>query len=325
MKKTFSNVISKLALAGVALVGVFASCQQDDLNATFAESVPGAEVRIAVTVRSKVTLKEVDCNITTEPNYPVDQATGVVTITPATGKEIPAMSVKITATPKNTKWAAASTTVAVNALRAGGKGSYTANILIDDDLTSQYYFDTVEEDIVVEGPTKLYIGDATHSIDGMKYRCNPTEFMLHGSVDYYTVSGYQFDDTSFDVKPGATDAEALYAFDGFCDLDVPLTPVNSFLEIWVSAWCYYSVYQVGTLYKDVYGCFKRAASGDELLATGEFNFVDSQAAEYAEEVPYNSHYSDGHGSYDASHDTYHGAYNGGHGTGNAGGGIVYAE
>ena len=305
----------KKLLSLIALAGIFAACQPEEIETAF--EVPNAEANIkvvAVDVRTntEVTPASVSVNVSG-----ATYANGVVTITgnPTISKQ----TVNLTVSYKADYMSAAkdyTAAVDILGLRAGGKAEYSVTVVVGELSPIPDYSFTVKQTEAATTDVTYFTPADGHSLvshDGKMWMRNNSENYLTGSVSWDAQMGsesynYKFTDSNAEFEPYAKS----YA-DAFNTgiKTVAQTP----LQIKVSAFCYYTVYV--TRVKTVADCtvykVNKADGTETAIATFNVKSVSTNQIEYAEMADPDAH---GHYIYGHGH---------GHGGDNAGGGIVYAD
>ena len=310
----------KKLLSLIALAGIFAACQPEELKTAF--EVADAEATINVRVvdirtgaapASGATVKSSDGSV----------AGIVVTLkgSPALAAKTVTVSVEYLAdymTAAQTK----SEAVSVAALRAGGKASYDVTLIVgypDSDYTFTY-----EE--TKAGESKEYTeyftpSDShaeTHTHDGGLWVRNNTEFILTGDVEWSSYNGAvaTVNEGVNESYKQIVEAYATTLTYNYKDGKFVATPMEP-LHLQVSAYCYYTAFQTYTKVNGKEYTVYAEKEGVKKFAVGvvTVNSIISSAAQYDEKADPN-----GHGHYVYGHGHAHG-----HGTDNAGGGIILPE
>lgn len=299
MKKLFSLL---------ALVGVFAACQPEELETAF--EVSDAVATITVTTIDINTGNNVDATISAS-DAAATVAGNVVTL-----KGSPALTARTVTVTASYQGKDYSTSVNVQALLAGGKASYNADIYVGVPVAEQEItYELVSEESSVSEPIYFTKADGHALVDhaGKYWAENLTEFLLKGEVEWTNVTGSEFVSSEC-TDPVFDQIVKLYA-DAVKD-GAKVTTTKDVLEITVSAWAYYTVYQTVTTTVKTYGVF--AGEGENKVQVGSVVVNNYSSAVQYEEIANpmgHGHYQQGHGH--AGH---------GHGDGgNAGGGIVWGE
>lgn len=295
MKKLFSLL---------ALVGVFAACQPEELETAF--EVSDAVATITVTTIDINTGNNVDATISAS-DAAATVAGNVVTL-----KGSPALTARTVTVTASYQGKDYSTSVDVQALLAGGKASYNADIYVGVPVAEQEItYSLVSEESSVSDPVYFTKADGHALVDhaGKYWAENLTEFLLKGEVTWTNVAGSEFVSSEC-TDPVFDQIVKLYA-DAVKD-GAKVTETPDVLEITVSAWAYYTVYQTVTTTVQTYGVF---ADGVQVGSVVVNNYSSAVQYEEIANPMGHGHYQQGHGH--AGH---------GHGDGgNAGGGIVWGE
>lgn len=295
MKKLFSLL---------ALVGVFAACQPEELETAF--EVSDAVATITVTTIDINTGNNVDATISAS-DAAATVAGNVVTL-----KGSPALTARTVTVTASYQGKDYSTSVDVQALLAGGKASYNADIYVGVPVAEQEItYSLVSEESSVSDPVYFTKADGHALVDhaGKYWAENLTEFLLKGEVTWTNVTGSEFVSSEC-TDPVFDQIVKLYA-DAVKDAS-KVTETPDVLEITVSAWAYYTVYQTVTTTVKTYGVF---ADGVQVGSVVVNNYSSAVQYEEIANPMGHGHYQQGHGH--AGH---------GHGDGgNAGGGIVWGE
>lgn len=295
MKKLFSLL---------ALVGVFAACQPEELETAF--EVSDAVATITVATIDINTGNNVDATISAS-DAAATVAGNVVTL-----KGSPALTARTVTVTASYQGKDYSTSVNVQALLAGGKASYNADIYVGVPVAEQTItYSLVSEESSVSDPVFFTKADGHALVDhaGKYWAENLTEFLLKGEVTWTNVTGSEFVSSEC-TDPVFDQIVKLYA-DAVKDAS-KVTETPDVLEITVSAWAYYTVYQTVTTTVQTYGVF---ADGVQVGSVVVNNYSSAVKYEEIANPMGHGHYQQGHGH--AGH---------GHGDGgNAGGGIVWGE
>ena len=298
----------------LAVAGIFASCKPETIETAF--DVNPAEATITVTVVDVNTAQPVPAE-----EYTLTASAGTVNgnvVTLKGDKALAETEVTISANYEGTDYAAPSP-VKVNALRAGGKASYGATIVVGSPVSDKEITIAPDENSIEGYYAELFLTpDATghygHSVDHdfthdgiSNWVQNLTEFMLELTVDYTNMYGAMYDASAVNyVDPNYKNVVDAYAT-LFGDLSYYYEEPDTYTGQ-VSAWAYYTVKQ--TVYYITYNLCVYADG----VVVGEIPATEiSNNIEYIEIAnPY------GHGHYEHGH--------GVHGdNANAGGGIVFGE
>lgn len=287
----------KKLLSLIALVGLLAACQPENLETAFEKANAVATINVTtVDVQSG--------NIVTSAT--ITSSLGTVagqTITITGNPAITKQTVKVTAKYNGTDY---SSDVNVNGLLAGGVASYNVTIVVGE-VVSDYTISAVEKSSTDKVDT-AYVDKATIPYNGKVWIENNSVFLLNGTVTYNVYTGAT-------ATENVTNANFKPVIDSYYDAyNIKVTKTPASLPITVSAYCYYTAYETRTTTTKVYDI--KAVKGTESLNIGTVTVsaVSSTSAQY-EEIAHPSHatlYHQGHGS--------------SHGSGaNAGGGIAFSE
>lgn len=292
----------------LAIAGVFASCKPEAIETAF--EVNPAEANITVTVLDVNTAAKAE-------GYTLTADAGTVNgdvVTLKGNKALAETTVTITAAFNGADY---STTVNVNALRAGAKASYGATIVVgspvsDKEITLEPDIESLEISTAVLYFTPDETGHYGHSVDPdfthdgiSNWVQNLTEFMLNLNVEYQDIYG---------VVYGSAPCEYIDpAYTNIVDSYVELLGAAYYEEpaiynCKVSAWAYYTVRQ--TVY--YYNYYVNVLADGEVVGRIPTTEVanDIELVEIAN--PYgHGHYKHGHGEHSDN--------------ANAGGGIIYGE
>lgn len=287
MKKLFSLL---------ALVGVFAACQPEELETAF--EVADAVATITVTTVDVKTGQNVDAAITASEGT---VSGNVVTLTGS-----PALTARTVTVTASYNGDSNSASVSVNALRAGGKANYSTIITVGSpvDHEKNFTYAEVSSESVEE---VAYLTSETHEAvdhDGKMWFKNLSEFFLTGTVNWTSYTGSVVESVEV-INEDYKSVVNAYA-DAY---NQGITETEEVLEITVSAWAYYTAYQTRTTTTKVF----EVKADDEKIGEFVVTMVSSSEAEYEEIAN-----PEGHGHYHAGHGH-------GHGGSNAGGGIVWGE
>lgn len=298
MKKFFSLI---------ALVGLFAACEPEQVLTAF--EVNDAVATVNVKVVDVLTGDDVTSVATiTSTKGTVEGAVVKVTGDPA----IQAQDITITASYNGFS---SSMPVSLNYILAGGKASYSIVIVVGN-VVDDYEYSCVQAG---NGKKYLiatsYLGKAQHyySHDGLEYWVmNPTEFLLKGNVTYEGIEGQVV--ANYKPVAGFETVSKFYA-DGYHDR---MYTYDDDFDIVVSAYSWYTAYS--QYYVVVYPFAVQATKDgkSQVVATFDVNLYGTQVGYKEIAIPYGYH---GHGHYVQGHGHTHG-----HGAdANAGGGIIVAE
>lgn len=323
MKKIFSTLA-----AFAALVGLFASCNPEEIETTFKPQPATATIDVKViyaAIPAEVTSQAtVVARPSNSNNVSVNYANGVVTLKGEDG--IPEMSVLLDVTYKNEAEPAplhASTVVEIAKVKVGGIASYAASVIIGSAAPAGEY-----EMVKIDSKSDFKenaVFDPSHGIaiahDGKIWAANETPFMLKTNINYLSRFGaksFKCVDQYNPLLPADKAAVDSY-FDAVSLLvDLYDDEVESILPIQVSAWAMYTVYVAEYDCVDTY--MVRRVSGSTTIDLAKIEvFGSSTVAQYEEKAldyghGHVGHYQEGHGQIDN-----HGASN------NAGGGIIWAD
>lgn len=297
MKKFFSLI---------ALVGLFAACEPEQIMTAF--EVDDAVATINVKVVDVLTGDDVT-SVATITASKGTVANGVVTVTgdPA----IQAQDITVTATYNGST---ASMPVPVNYILAGGKAEYAVTLVVGTPVDG-YEFECGQAAAGQKVVITSYLGTADHNYShaGLeKWVMNPTEFMLKGVVTYDSLVGQAVEDL-----------EAVAGFENVVNALAEayhqgVTQSKKAFEIKVSAYSWYTAYSQISI--TAYPFAVKAVKDGKSEVVGTFNVVlYGTTANYKEiAIPAGYH---GHGHYVQGHGHAHadGSYP------NAGGGIVIGE
>lgn len=315
MKKFFSLI---------ALVGVFAACQQEDLKTAF--TVNPAEATINVEVSC------IDPSIVMEGvtySYNGVSAGSSYTLTAPNGTTPLNQTVEVVCT-----WGGVdgfhgdtkSQSVAV-AVLPGSKASYNVKLVLGkrtDPEGYEYEAISVQDESMTTYDT--FFVDVNHesglSEKGILYSVNNTEFVLFGKIsckEFWGTEVYAGVNWKKGVEPLAFFEELAEAFDeGRQERDGKF-------EFTVSAMCQFTVFQVLTTEDWTMHLLRTDANGktEEIADFSYWSYASSDVTYAEEAIPgHEAHYVPGHGVDDPiiSH-----GHSKDKGAENAGGGIVYAD
>ena len=327
MKKFFSLI---------ALVGVFAACQKEDLKTAFS-----VEPAVATITAHAMFLDGTPLTSNVTYTFEGNDSGNGNTYT-CTGSQYQSLTKSVTVTATwtgyNTEcpdWALPhftdSKTVNIDVL-AGGQANYDVYFylgVITDEDGYTYWIDNDETELE---PKVFFLDKAMHEghsfvpseIPGLNvpedceegwYIKNATEFILRGTVDYEIWSGAAAaTDLTWYTEVTRPEFQKLYD-----ELEVVKTPET--LDFTVSAWADYTVFQVlesTWIDLDLYRTDENGV--DEIFGSFsmiEYNGNAAMPYEIASQG-HEAHYVPGHGVDDPAHSH-------GHGSSNAGGGIVMAD
>lgn len=310
----------KKLLSLIALAGIFAACQPEELKTAF--EIANAEATINVRV------VDIRTGATPTSGATITASAGTVSgsVVTISGKPaISAQTVNVTVTYKAdymTDSQSKSESVKVSALRAGGKASYDVTVIVGY-TDSDYSFTCKETKAGESVETTVYFTPSdshaeTHSHDGGVWVRNNTEFILTGSVAWSSYNG------SYATVKGSVNDSYKEIVDAFVQANTYNYENGKFvatemepLYLTVSAYCYYTAFQTYTKVNGTEYTLYAEKDGVVPFEIGTFvvNSIKSSSAEYKEMEDPNAH-----GHYVQGHGHAHG-----HGTDNAGGGIVISE
>ncbi len=296
MKKFFSLI---------ALVGVFAACQPEDLNTAF--SLGNAEATINVTVINTIDGANVTGQSTITGNTVAPSEAG-----------IPRQDITVSATYQG---ATGSTTVTIGPVLGGAKATYNVVVYIPGAI-GDYTISTKAGD-AVDSFNLMWLKDTkehgipySYSYKGYEVNVmleNANEFVLVDKAKYVTYSGYEY------ANVVVVDSRFKSIVENIAKTDSEIVETEVEEEFQVSAWAVYNFFNlITTTTKPIQ--IIATPNGNvptvgENGVIGTFNEVtkSSQAGKVELAHPdHASHYEAGHGH--------------GHGAGNnAGGGLVDAE
>ncbi len=308
----------KKLLSLIALAGIFAACQPEELKTAFEVKNAKAEINVRVLdIRTLNTPASVTVNcaegkvegnkVILEGNPALAAKTVTVTVTYKTDY----MSESKTSDPE---------TVNVAALRAAGEAKYDVTFVVGYP-DSEYTITCERTKEGVYETEKEYFTPSdshaeTHTHDGGLWVRNNTEFILTGVVTWYSYNGALAtvnEGVKDDFKTVVEDYAKLFTY-GY--KDGKLVGEKHELNLQVSAYCYYTAYQINTKVTGrEYTVYAEKDGKKEVAGTITVNSNTSSSAEYEEKGDPNAH-----GHYVYGHGHAHG-----HGTDNAGGGIILPE
>lgn len=295
------TIVSKLALASIAMVGLFSSCVIDDIQTTF--DLAPAECTINTHCVYALTGADVtsQCTITPGATY---------TLTANANKVIPAQDVTVTATFKTLP--SQSRTVNVAALAAGAVATYDVYFVFGSEGDLSYVCElasTKDEDAVRE---YLYNAHFAHADGEEGWLYNDTEFIYDADVEYQIVTGGEV------ISCEPADNPNVVMFKDGVEAAAPKTVTTETQSFKVSAWSMYTAYVEHVTTTDNYDVFELNNILGTKTKIGSFSFQYVSSCIFNHEEKANpghaGHYVPGHG-----HDHGHG-----HGE-NAGGGIIWAD
>lgn len=305
MKKVFSSIL----FACFAMVGLLSSCVEEQIETTF--EVGEAQAVITFQVVNLATGEFVT------NAAKVTASAGVIagnTVTITGNKNIVAQGVVITAsyTSANGNVYTDSKTVMVNALRAGGRASYTVTLVVGEATPIDGYTITT---VLKENPVLTdirYFDKATFEYAGKFWAKNESQYLIKGDVNYKLKFGTEvFSFYGASGWEGIVEqmAEGIEAAD-------PLTYTEGVLPIVASAWSLYTVWQTTVCEETEILIYATDRMGykTEIGQIGVWHYNSSIEQDERAIPGHEAHYTPGHG-----HDDH------GHGSENAGGGIVYGD
>lgn len=315
MKKFFSLI---------ALVGVFAACQKEDLKTAFTVKPAEATITAHAMFVDGSPLTQ-NLSFTFDGNDSGNQNTATFS-----GNQYQSLTKDITV---GVKWTgfdgkrnfADSKVVKVNVL-AGGEAKYDVYFILGTITDEDGYEYLVETEDTVLDPKTYWLDKAMHEgheyVDETYgsgwYIKNASEFILRGTVDYARKEGT---DTVSEISwcfAGIRVDQFQSLYDSLTDKIVE-TPET--LDIVVSAWEAYAVCQVVTETMTDYTLYRKDLNG-AMDVCGSFTgyAVTSTEAQFISFAcpGHEAHWTPGHGHDDPAHSH-------GHGSSNAGGGIVIAD
>lgn len=292
----------------LALVGIFAACQPEELQTTF--EVDAAKAVIDVTCIDIQTNQPAAATLTTSAGV-VSGSQVILT----GNKELPATEVSITAAYQGKTYGPVK--VSVNALKAGGNAVYSATIVVGELLPvnpDPAAYDCAPKgvaSVTVSDPIYFTRNDGHALVDhaGKKYAKNLTEYAFEFSVVWNAFSGSEVS-TFTNV---ADEDDALVFSKYVAAFNSGKVTTEQLYKGTVSAWAYYTVYQNNTLSAQVYEVTKTLDG--QTTSVGEFTVVNYASSVQFEEIAN----PEGHGHYHYGHGTPHSDDT------NAGGGIIAAE
>ena len=310
----------KKLLSLIALAGIFAACQPEELKTAF-------EVEDAVATINVRTV-DIRTGVTPTSGATVTASDGTVSGSVVTLSGNPALAAKtVTVTVKYqadymTTEQEKSATVNVAALRAGGKATYDVTVIVgytDSDYTFSYAETKAGESTTA---TEYFTPDnahaETHTHDGGLWVRNNTEYILTGDVKWNSYNGSyaKVNDGVNESYKQIVEAYATALTYNYADGKFVATPMEP-LHLQVSAYCYYTAFQTYTKVTGKEYTVSAEKDGVKPFVVGVItvNSIESSAAQYDEQGDPNAH-----GHYVKGHGHAHG-----HGTDNAGGGIILPE
>ena len=315
MKKFFSLI---------ALVGVFAACQKEDLKTAFTVKPAEATITAHAMFVDGSPLTQ-NLSFTFDGNDSGNQNTATFS-----GNQYQSLTKDITV---GVKWTgfdgkrnfADSKVVKVNVL-AGGEAKYDVYFILGTITDEDGYEYWVEIEDTVLDPKTYWLDKAMHEgheyVDETYgsgwYIKNASEFILRGTVDYMRKEGT---DTVSEIS-WCFDKCRIDQFQNLYDsLSDKIVETPETLDIVVSAWEAYAVCQVVTETMTDYTLYRKDLNG-AMDVCGSFTgyAVTSTEAQFISFAcpGHEAHWTPGHGHDDPAHSH-------GHGSSNAGGGIVIAD
>lgn len=315
MKKFFSLI---------ALVGVFAACQKEDLKTAFSVEPAVATITAHASFIDGTALTS-NISFTFDGN---DSGSGNTAT--FSGNQYQSLTKDITVGVKWTGYDGErnftdSKVVKVDVL-AGGKANYDVYFVLGTITDEDGYEYWVEDDDTVLDPKVYWLDKAMHegheyvdkNYGSGWYIKNASEFILRGTVDYMRKEGT---DTVSDIA-WCFDECRIDQFQSLYDsLEDQITETPETLNIVVSAWEAYAVCQVVTETITEYTLYRKDLNGiEEMCGSFEGYSVTSTEAQFISFAcpGHEAHWTPGHGHDDPAHSH-------GHGSSNAGGGIVIAD
>ncbi len=302
----------------IALAGIFAACQPEEIETAFEVSDAVATIKIsAVDVRTNASVAPASLTVTTTAG---SYANGVITIegTPT----IPAQAVKVTVTYKADYMTVAeeySSFVNLLGIRAGGKAEYSVSFAVGSPNPVVDYQFLMEQGVATDETSVTYFtpadGHKLISHEDKFWMRNNSENYLTGTVTWKKQSGSV---SSYELNEGieAEFESAVKNYSESYNTGIKSVDAEPF-SITVSAYSYYTVWSTRVITTTPYTVYRyKAADASDKEAIGSFrvkSVVSNQIEYYEIADPDASGKYEGHG---------HGH---GHGGDNAGGGIVYAD
>ena len=318
MKKFFSLI---------ALVGVFAACEPENLQTAF--TVANATATVNETVLCAA--PDFDSSEVTV-TYGWSNGTGFSTKSITGSPAIEAGSVTVTA---HYRGAEASTTVSFPKIYAGMDAVLTATVILPYNAGGYVidfeYGDTEVADVEVYGLQAAAHGHGYGvaqevEFEGEKFKVwmmeNATEFILEDSYTQLIPDGYELGDFEVLNDDFAFESEYIYdLFDFYSGIDYE----EESYDFSVGAWSLYNVINPVITYVTpiiVTATPEEGSNNPEIGPVASFNMYNLFAACGVVEIAHPdhaSHYHAGHGHYTHDGHALHGGNN------NAGGGIIEAE
>ncbi len=309
----------KKLLSLIALAGIFAACQPEEIQTAF--EVPDAVATIKVVAVDIRTNTQVTPNSVSASATGSTYADGVITITgtPTIAKQTVTLTVNYKAdymsVDKNY-----SASVDILALRAGGKAEYSVTVVVGElSPIPDYTFNVKQNSIKSESGVVYFTpsdGQNLISYNGKMWARNNSEYLLTGKVEWKAQEGSTASNYVWKGSEAGDDELKPYAESYFNAYNTGIVEEDKDpLNITVSAFSYYTVYVTKVTTTASYTVFKVNVETKAETAIADFD-VKSVAAtqiEYEEIAD-----PDSHGHYEQGH---------GHGDGgsNAGGGIIYND
>lgn len=319
MKKFFSLL---------ALVGVLAACQKEDLKTAFKVD-PGVATVHATAL--SIDGSDITADVTFSFNGEVGSTSQTFYSTEYEAFDQEVIVSAVWAGYDGKRNFTKDAKVRVHVL-PGGKADYNVTLTLGEYKDDEFSYST--DDYPIEEGYKFFFLTESHSgavshaatfvyhdgteVDG-KYLMNPTEFVLRGVVNYEEVYGNQVVNT----LSWNSGVEPLDIFNNYYDAVTgdPLEKTPASFNITVSAFAMYCAYQaVGYQLREADFIRTNNLGASEVIARFTYNNYCSNEVGCVENacIGHEAHYVPGHGHEDPSHSH-------GHGTSNAGGGIVFAD
>ena len=317
----------KKLLSLIALAGIFAACQPEELKTAFDAAKAKATINVRVV---DVRTKEAPASYKVLADGK-EVSGSVITLegSPALAQKTVSITVRYQSDYMSAEETTEAQTVNVAALRAGGEATYDVTFVvgypeskytITCERTKEGVYETEKEYFT---PSDSHA--ETHTHDGGLWVRNNTEFILTGVVTWYSYNGalatYTMNESlKEDVKEDVEELETVvkdYAkLFTYGYKDGKLVGEKHELNLQVSAYCYYTAYQINTKVTGREYTVSAEKDGKKVVVgTITVKSNTSSSAEYEEKGDPNAH-----GHYVYGHGHAHG-----HGTDNAGGGIVTPE
>lgn len=309
----------KKLLSLIALAGIFAACQPEELKTAF--EVADAEATINVKVVD-VRTKEAPASYTVVVDGK-DVSGSVITLVgePALAERTVSITVRYQSDYMQAEETSKAETVKVAALRAGGEATYDVTFVVGYP-DSKYTITCAMTKPGVTSSEKKYFDPSdshaeTHTHDGGLWVRNNTEFILTGVVTWYSYNGALAtvnEGVNAEFEEIVKNYAEAFTY-GYKDGKLEKGEKHE-LNLQVSAYCYYTAYQINTKVTGrEYTVYAEKDGTKEVAGTITVKSNTSSSAEYEEMGDPNAH-----GHYVYGHGHAHG-----HGTDNAGGGIVLPE